>query len=107
MNNCLFASQLYDEEYLFCISMPNKISVPSSLSHMMKVWKNLKLPIADPSTVFKCTAAGSILVLYQSSIVLYMLVWTSERVAPESIRVLDLLPACTVTVGQFDTSPMV
>ena len=63
--------------------------------------------IADPSTVFKSTAAGSILVLYWSSIMLYMLVWTSERAAPELIRALNLLPACTVTVGQSDTSPMV
>ena len=49
---------------------------------MMKVWENVKLAmqrcklalpsedIADPSTVFKCTAAGSILVLYWSSIIL-------------------------------------
>ena len=33
MNNCLSESQLYDREYLFCISVPNKISVSSSLSH--------------------------------------------------------------------------
>ena len=63
--------------------------------------------IADPSTVLKCTVAGSILVLYWSSIMLHMLVWTIERAAPESIRALNLLPACTVTVGQSDTSHMV
>ena len=55
--------------------------------------------IADPSAVFTCTAAGSILVLYQSSIMLYTLVQTSERAASESIKVLNLLPLCTVTVG--------
>ena len=55
--------------------MPNKISVYSSLSLMTKVWENLKLAmqrckvalpredIDDPSAVFMCTAAGSILVL--------------------------------------------
>ena len=55
----------------------------------MKVWENLKLAmqmckvalpsedIPDPSTVFKCTAVDSILVLYWSSIMLYMLVQTS------------------------------
>ena len=85
----------------------------------MKVWENLKLAmqmckvalpsedIPDPSTVFKCTAVDSILVLYWSSIMLYMLVQTSKRAAPESIRALNLLPACTVTVGHSDTSPMV
>ena len=86
---------------------------------MTKVWENLKLvmqwskvalpskDIADPSTVFKCTAAGSISVLYWSSIMLYMLVCTSERAALALIRALNLLPACTVTVAQSDTSPMV
>ena len=75
MNDCLFASQLYDIEYLFCMSIPNKISVLDSLLHMMKVWENLKLAmqrckvalpsndIADPSAVFRCTAAGTIFVL--------------------------------------------
>ena len=38
---------------------------------------------------------------------LYMLVWANERAAPESVRTLSLFPACTVTVGQSDTSPMV
>ena len=86
---------------------------------MMKVWESLKLvmkrckvalpseDIADPSTVFNCTAVGSILVLCWSAIMLYTLVWTSKRAAPESIRALNLLPACTVNVGQSDTSPMV
>ena len=36
-----------------------------------------------------------------------MLVQTIERAAPESIRALNLLPVCSVTVGQSDTSPMV
>ena len=43
MNNCLTESQLYDREYLFCISIPNKIYVSGSLSHMTKVWEHLKL----------------------------------------------------------------
>ena len=72
MNNCLSQFQLYDREYLFCLSMPDKISVSSSLPHMMKVWENLKLAmqrckvalpmedIDDPSSVFSDTAAGSI-----------------------------------------------
>ena len=38
---------------------------------------------------------------------LYMLVGANERPAPESIRALNLFPACTITVGQSDTSPMV
>ena len=38
---------------------------------------------------------------------LYMLVQTSEGATPESNRALNLLPACTVTVGQSDTSPTV
>ena len=75
MNNCSSESQLYDREYVFCISMPNKISLSGSLSHMRKVWENLKLAtqsckvalpsedIDDPSSVFRSTAAGSILVL--------------------------------------------
>ena len=75
MNNCLSESQLYHREYLFCISKPNKILVTGSLSHIMKVWENLKLALGrckvafiseviyDPSAVFRCTAAGSILVL--------------------------------------------
>ena len=42
--------------------------------------------IADAPTVFKCTAAGSILVLYWSSIMLYTLVQTSKRAAPELLE---------------------
>ena len=38
---------------------------------------------------------------------LYMLVQTSKSAAAESIRALNLLPACTVTIGQSDTSSMV
>ena len=46
------------------------------LSHMTKVWENLKLAmrrckvalasedIDDPSAVFRCTAVGSIMVIY-------------------------------------------
>ena len=37
MNNCLSTSQLYDREYFFCMSMPNKTSVSGNLEHMMKV----------------------------------------------------------------------
>ena len=78
--------------------MPNKTSVSCSLLHIMSVWERLKLAmerskvalpredIDDPSAVFRCTAAGSILVLYSSSIILYMLVQANERAAPESIR---------------------
>ena len=89
-----------------------------SLSHMMKVWENLKLAVQrckvalpkgdtdDPSAVLRCTAAGSILVLWWSSIILYMLVWANKRAAPESIRALKHFPACTLTMGQSSTSPM-
>ena len=38
---------------------------------------------------------------------LYTVVSANERVAPESIRALNLFHACTVTLGQSDTSPMV
>ena len=47
MNNCLSESQLYDTEYLFCISRPNKISVSGSLSHMMKVLENSNLAMGS------------------------------------------------------------
>ena len=33
---------------------------------------------------------------------LYTLVQAIVRAAPESVRVLNLFPACTVTVGQSD-----
>ena len=78
---------------------------------MMKVWENLKSvmqrckvtllseDIADPSAVFRCTAAGSIL--------LFLLVFNHVVYAPELNRALNLFPAGTVTVGQSDTSPMV
>ena len=35
---------------------------------------------------------------------LYILVKANERTAPESVRVLNLFPACTVTVGQPEAS---
>ena len=63
--------------------------------------------IDDPSAVFRCTAAGSRVIILWFSIMLYMLVWPSDRAAPESIRILNLLPACTVLEGQSDTSLMV
>ena len=73
-------------------------------------WCKVALPsedIADPSAEFKCTAAGSILVLYWSLIMLYTLVQNGKQADPESITILNLLSASTVSVGQFDTSPMV
>ena len=106
-------------ESIFFISIPSKISGSGSLLHMMKVWENLKLAmqrcnvalpsedIADQSAFFTCTAAGSILVLYWSSILLWMLVHTSERAAPEWIRGLNRLLVCTVTVGKSDSNSMV
>ena len=63
--------------------------------------------IADPSAVFKCTAVGSILVLYWSSIILYTPVQISKGAAMELTRALNLSPASTVAAGQYDTSPMV
>ena len=60
----------------------------------------------DPSAVFRCTAAGSILVLWWALMMLYMLVWVNKRAVPESFRALNLFPSCTVTVGQSVTSPM-
>ena len=79
---------------------------------MKLVMQRCKVPlpskdIADQSTVFKCTAAGSILVLYWTLIMLYMLVHASRKAATESVRALNHLPACTLTVGQSDMSPMV
>ena len=91
--------------------MQNRISVSGSLSHMMKVWENMKLVVqrceVTLPAVLKCTAASSIVVLYWSSIMLYMLVQTSKSTTPESVRALNLSLACTLTVGQSDTSPMV
>ena len=55
--------------------MPNILSASSSLSHIMKVWENLKLAmqrckvalpredIDDPSAILRCTAAVNTLVL--------------------------------------------
>ena len=98
--------------------MSNKILVSGSLSHIMKLCENKKksmprckvvLPskvIDDPSAVLRCTTAGSILVLKWSSIMLYTPIQANERAAPESIRALNLFSACTVTVGQYDTSPV-
>ena len=63
--------------------------------------------IDDPSAICRCTVEGSILVLKWSSMMLYMLVWANKRAATESIRALNLFLACTITVGQSDTSPMV
>ena len=81
------------------------------MSPLYTLWCRVAMPredIHDPSAVFKlCPAAGSILVLYWSSPMLYMLVWANERAALESARALNLFPACTVTVEQSATSPMV
>ena len=63
--------------------------------------------MGDPSTVFRCKAAGSILVLYQSSIILYTLIHIKEIAAPESFRALNLFPAWTVTMGQSETRNIV
>ena len=41
VNSFLSESQLYDREYVFWISMQNKIYVSDSLLHIMKVWENL------------------------------------------------------------------
>ena len=61
----------------------------------------------NPSTVFRCIATGSILVLKWSSIILYLLVCIDEIVAPVLIRVLYLFPTCTVAVVQAHTGPIV
>ena len=45
MNNCFSESQLFYREYLFCTSMPNKTAVSVGLSHIMKVWENLRLAV--------------------------------------------------------------
>ena len=79
------------------------MSVSGSLSHIMKIWENVKLAMQrckvafpredtdDPSAVCRCSAA----------------VGSNDRDAPESIRTLNLFPACSVTVGQSYMSPMV
>ena len=41
-----------------------------------------------------------------SAVLLYMMIHANKRAAPESIMALNLFPACTVTVRQSDTSPM-
>ena len=61
----------------------------------------------DPSAVLRFTAAGSILLLQQSSTMMYTLVHINELVAPESIGVSKHFPAWTVTVWQSETSPIV
>ena len=38
---------------------------------------------------------------------LYTLLWANERAASELIRALNLISACTVTVGQSETILMV
>ena len=90
-----------------------------SLLHMMTVYENLKSTIwrwrvvfpikdmGDPSAILRCIAVVSILVLYWSSIMLYLLVYINEIVAPWSIRALKYFPAWTVTVEQAETSSVV
>ena len=36
-----------------------------------------------------------------------MLVWANERAAPESVRALNLFPACAMIVRQSNTNAMV
>ena len=63
--------------------------------------------MGDQSAVWRCSAAGGILDLKQSPVMLYTLLHIREIVAPESIRALKHFPAWTVTVGQSETSPIV
>ena len=93
--------------------------VSGSLSQIKKMCENLKSAIwrlevafsindiGDPSNVYRCVAAGSILVLYWSSTILYKLVCISEIVAPDLIRALNLFPTWTVPFGQSETSSVV
>ena len=98
--------------------MPKSKLVSGSLSQMMKVCENLKSAIhrwrvafcihdiGDPSAVHWCTAAGSILVLWWSSIILYILMYINEIVTPELIKALNLFPAWAITLRQSEASPI-
>ena len=56
--------------------------------------------MSSPSAVLRCIAAGSILVLYHSSVILYTLLCINEIAAAEVIKALNNLLAWTVTVRQ-------
>ena len=85
----------------------NQKCASSSLSHITKVCRNLKSAlknwrvaflledIGDPSTVQRFNAAGSILVLEWSSIILYTLVHIDNR----AYQGFKAFPTCTPTVG--------
>ena len=93
-------SQTYDSEKFFCTSIPNIISVSGSLSHMMKLWVNLKstilrwsavIPnavIGDLSAVFNLVVVGYIGILKLSSINWYVEYMIRDIAAPELIRAL-------------------
>ena len=78
--------------------MPNNIYVSGSLSHMMKLWANLKYAIlswsafipnaviGDPTAVFNFVMVTCIGVLKLLSIVWYVEYLMRDMAAPESIR---------------------
>ena len=78
--------------------MPNSSSVLGSLSHTMKLQKNLKSAIlsqsvinpnaviGDPSAAFSCIKVAYIAVLELLSMVWYVEYLTREMATPESIR---------------------
>ena len=97
---------------VFWISIPNIISVSGNLSHIIKLWVNLKSMIlrwsfvipkainGDPSSVFNLVAVVCIGVLKLLSIIWYVEYLMRDMAAPESIRALQHFPACTIIVGQ-------
>ena len=99
-------------DYFFCTSMPNSSSVLGSLSHMLKVYENLKSAIVswsvvilnavigDPSAVFSCINVACIAVLQLLSMVWYVEYLTRKMTASESMRALYCFPTCTTIVGQ-------
>ena len=96
----LFLIQDIWQGNFFCMSIPNRTSVSGSLSHIMKLWVNLKstilrwsavIPkavISDPSAVFNLVVVACIGVLKLLSIVWYVEYLMRDMATPESIRAL-------------------
>ena len=62
-------SQTYHSENFFCISFPNMISVSSSLSHIIKLWVNLKSPILRWSAVIPTAIIGDLSAMFNLVVV--------------------------------------
>ena len=99
--------------------MQKRKLVHGNLLQMMKMYENFKFAIqrlrvtfciedmGDPSAVLRYINAGIILVLLQSSIILYTLTHINEIVVPKSIKAFNHFPAWTITMGQSEKYPIV